>query len=517
MEKKTNEKRPNILLIQADQLAAQSLPVYGHSLVKAPNIQKIADNGVVFENAYCNFPLCAPSRISMLTGRYAHALGAWDNATEQPASNPTIPHYLRRLGYETILCGKMHFIGPDQLHGYDKRLVTDIYPSNYAWTPDWTKGERDRPTGISMRPVIESGPCARSLQIDYDDEVAYNGRQQIYDLARYGGGKPFFLTVSFTHPHSPFVISEKYWNLYDNAEIDMPTVPELSLDEVDTLSRWLHYAHGADLHTITPQNVRNARHAYYGMVSYVDEKIGEIMSALKESGLEDNTIVILTSDHGEMLGERGMWYKQHFFERSARVPMIVSHPKAFTPKRLQQVVSLVDLLPTILDFAGTKNPVPMVSECDGNSLADLITEGECSDWPDTAISEYSGEGTCAPCRMLRKGDYKYIYTHGNPGLLYNVKLDPLELDNLIDNPDYEETARSMLEILLSDWNPEQINRTILESQKVRMFLKEATNGNPNWAYWAKPGDEKRFVRNDGAAPTKARARFPYVEPVPFER
>ena len=134
-------KRPNILIIQADQMAPQALPVYGHPLVKAPNIEALADRGVVFENAYCNNPICASSRFSMLSGRLSSKIGAYDNAAEFPASIPTFAHYLGNLGYRTCLSGKMHFVGPDQLHGFEGRVTTDIYPADFGWVPDWTRPE----------------------------------------------------------------------------------------------------------------------------------------------------------------------------------------------------------------------------------------------------------------------------------------------------------------------------------------------------------------------------------------
>jgi len=178
-------RAPNILVIQADQLAAGALSLYGNRIVKTPHIERLAAGGTVFDNAYCNFPLCVPSRASMLAGRYANALQVWDNAAEMPAAIPTVAHYLRAAGYHTVLCGKMHFIGPDQLHGFDERIVTDIYPSNFAWTPDWIAGERYRPTGINMRAVVDAGVCVRGLQLDYDDEVEHAGVQKLYDLARF--------------------------------------------------------------------------------------------------------------------------------------------------------------------------------------------------------------------------------------------------------------------------------------------------------------------------------------------
>jgi len=147
---------PNILVIQLDQMTPGVLPAYGHGMVKTPHMDQLAAEGVVFENAYTNFPLCVPSRMSMLAGRFTSAIEQWDNATELPAAVPTLAHYLRTAGYHTVLCGKMHFIGPDQVHGFNERITTDIYPANFAWTPDWVVGERYRPTGINPRAVVEA-------------------------------------------------------------------------------------------------------------------------------------------------------------------------------------------------------------------------------------------------------------------------------------------------------------------------------------------------------------------------
>lgn len=504
--------QPNILLIMADQMAPQVLPTYGHPLVKAPHIDALAQGGTVFENAYSNFPLCVPARFSMLAGRYANAVGAWDNAIEMPAGVPTMAHYLRSVGYHTALCGKMHFIGPDQLHGFDERLTTDIYPSNFAWTPDWTQG--DRPTGISMRGVVEGGQCKRSLQIDYDDEVEFFGLQGLFDLARYKKEKPFFLTISFTHPHSPFVTTDKYWDLYDHGDIDMPDVPAIPVDELDAFSRWLYYAHARDRHTVTDEHVRTARHAYYGMCSYVDDKVGRIMDTLKQTGLDDNTVVIFTADHGEMLGERGMWYKQAFFERSTRVPMIIRDPRNTSKAaRSDSLCSLVDLLPTMMDVAIDGKPIDGPGKLDGNSLTPLM-RGDTSGWDNTVISEYTGEGTCAPVRMLRKDNLKLIYTHGQDDMLFDLAEDPLELNNIAST--HPDTAELKAE-LLSDWDPERVGELAQESQRERLFIQEATGGEPHWAYQSRVGDENRYVRNAGAVQTKGKARLPYVDPVPFER
>lgn len=507
---------PNILVIQADQLTPGVLPAYGHPLVKTPHIDALAAGGVVFDSAYCNFPLCVPSRASMMAGRFAHNVQSWDNAMEMPAHIPTLAHYLRSAGYHTVLSGKMHFIGPDQVHGFTERVTTDIYPANFTWTPDWVVGERYRPTGINPAAIVDAGVCARSLQIDYDDEVEHATVQKIFDLARFQNDKPFLLWASFTHPHSPFVTTQKYWDLYDHDDIDMPKVAPIPVEELDEMSRWLYYAHAQDRLTITDEHVRNARHAYYGMTSYIDDKVGRIMQTLEAAGLADNTVVVFTADHGEMLGERGKWFKQYFYEGSVRVPLIVSAPGKTKPGRVAEHVSLVDLLPTFMDLATDGNPPEPVTPLDGHTLTGLLA-GEDADWDNTVISEYTGEGVIAPCRMIRRGDYKYIYTHGHPGLLYNTAADPLELDNLAGNPEVAEIEAELARDILVDWDPDAIAEQCIQSQKERLFIQAATEGEPSWAYPGRPGDTNRYVRNSGAVQTKQKARYPFVEPTPFER
>ncbi len=518
-DKKTAEL-PNILIIQVDQMAAPALPIYGHPVVKAPHISALAEQGVVFENAYCNFPICAPSRYSMLTGKLPNAIDAFDNASELPAERPTLAHYLCAMGYQTTLCGKMHFVGPDQLHGFEDRLLTDIYPANFSWTPDWRKGPTDAPTGISVSILPQSGKCLRSMQIDYDDEVEYHGIQKIYDLARSVDTRPFFLTISFTHPHSPYTSSEEHWDRYKHDDVKLPTVGPLPLEDLDAHSRWLYHSHGRDRFEVKSEDVRNARHAYYGMISYIDDKIGRVLKTLKDTGLDENTIIVFTGDHGEMLGERGMWFKQTFFEWSSRVPLVVSYPKKFKPARQSAVVSLVDLVPTLLDLVEAGKSGDASLDLDGHSMIGLL-DGDTNGWADTAYSEYTDMGVTAPCRMLRKGNYKYIYTHGFPAMLFDLAADPDELVNRVDDPELALVKDDLANEVLKDWDPEEINRRVLASQQRRLHVESAmkqTAKYPNWSYEIRQGDKQRFVRGSGAASgaagTKARARFPFVGATP---
>jgi len=502
-------KRPNFLLVMADQMAAPALPFYGHAVVKAPNLSRLAASGVVFERAYCNSPICAPSRFSMLSGQYPSAIGAFDNAAEFPASIPTLMHYLVLGGYRTILAGKMHFIGPDQLHGYEERLVTDIYPADFAWTPNWLAGPSDKPSGISMRNVTEAGTCVRSLQMDYDDEVEHHATQKLYDLARDEDARPWFMTVSFSHPHPPYTIDRGHWDRYRDQEVDLPSVPPIPLEQRDIHSRWLHESHGMPEVSLDDDDVRRARHAYYGMIEYVDDKVGRLAQVLGDCGLRDDTIVVFVSDHGEMLGERGMWYKQNFFEWSARVPMIFNAPARWQPRRVRSLASLVDLLPTLCELAQAA-PGDWADPIAGTSLAPLLA-GADDDARRRVICEYTDMGVIAPGRMIREGSFKLIYTHGHPNQLYDLEADPSELRDLAGRPDVREVEESLVEHLLHGWDPEQAHRAVLASQRRRLLVKEAhAKSRPahDWSYQAVTDDHRRFVRASGAAGAKARARFP---------
>jgi choline-sulfatase len=243
--------KPNILFIMADQLAAPALPFYGHPHVKTPHLSKLAANGVVFENAYCNSPLCAPSRFSMMSGQLPSHIGAYDNAAYYSAEIPTLAHYLRHMDYQTCLAGKMHFVGPDQLHGFEERLTTDIYPSDFGWTPDWENFETRPSWYHNMLSVVQAGVCQSSNQLDFDEEVAFLAERKIHDLARSRDNRPFMLLVSFTHPHDPFTITSEYWNRYSPEEVELPNVPPIPYDQMDPHSRRLY--HVCDMKTAGSQ------------------------------------------------------------------------------------------------------------------------------------------------------------------------------------------------------------------------------------------------------------------------
>jgi choline-sulfatase len=511
----TMSSQPNILFIQADQLAASVLPFYGHPLVKTPHLDRLAAMGTVFENAYTPNPICASSRFAMMSGQYSSRIGAFDNASEFPASVPTFAHYLRSLGYATCLSGKMHFVGPDQLHGFEERVTTDIYPSDFGWTANWEKKiEPYAPSQMSMRGVVESGLCVRSLQMDYDDDVANQSVQWLFDHARRNDDRPFLLVSSFTHPHNPFTISKEFWDLYDDADIDLPQVPFMPFEERDAWSQRYFKLIRQDEHHVTEAHIRSARHAYYGMVSYLDSKVGVLLDTLEKINAIDNTVIIFTADHGEMLGERGMWYKFNPFQNSIRVPLLISAPGAKTGHRVSANCSLVDMLPTLLDLATKNHPPELVDHCDGRSLHTWL-HGTDSSWKDETLIEFTSEGVHAPAFILRKGHYKYTYCEGDPGMLFELQKDPLELRNLCQEPEFMPLAQELANEIEARFNPSKVKSEVIASQRRRLFLNSTLfkGHHTSWDYQVHKDASKQYVRSSATTSTtatKAKARFPFV-------
>jgi len=475
----------NVVLIMVDQLAAGWLPAYGHDAVRAPHLDALAARGVTFESAYCASPLCAPSRSALLAGRRTSRVGVYDNAAELAAAVPTVTHHLRAAGYDTCLAGKMHFVGPDQLHGFERRLTTDVYPAGLDWTPDWTRPVGDRlPWYHSMESVLTPARTTASMQTDYDDEVAFHSVRHIHDLARAGGQRPFLLVVSFTNPHDPWETPPRYWDGYDPARIALPQVPEIELEQADPHSRRLREMCGADALELDAEQIRRARHGYYAAVSYVDERIGEVLTALRETGLDQDTTIAFTADHGELLGERGLWYKMSFLEPSARVPLIVvpsgEAQAAMAGARVSEPVSTLDLTATLIELA-VDSQATLAADLDGVSLAGLLggapgadgSEDDPSDARAPVICEYHAEGVTAPAAMIRSGSNKLIVCAGDPDLLYDLAADPLELTNLAEHPGYADTVSSLRRALAQELDLDAIGRRVLVSQRERHLVAAA--------------------------------------------
>lgn len=481
-------RKPNFLFIQADQLAARALPAYGNRVAKTPNIDALAARGVVFEHAVCNYPLCAPSRFSMMSGLLASNAGAYDNGAEFPASLPTFMHYLRLLGYQTCLSGKMHFIGPDQLHGFEDRLTTDIYPSDFNWTANWTDSvvgiERLLAAAGEVNGIKQSGIYERTIQLEFDDEVAFKAVRKIHDLARSDDDRPFCLFVSFTHPHDPFAVPRRYWDRYRHDDIDMPVTGRLAREDLDAHSQRLHDHIGVAEAAMTDEEVRMARHGYYGAVSYIDDQVGSLLQALEIAGHGDDTVVVLLSDHGEALGERGLWFKRSFYDVALRIPLIIAAPLSFAAGRRAENVSLIDLFPTAIELADPDAGLASIqTRHDGRSLGPLL-RGDDWNEADVVYAEMTGEGLNSPAVAVMDGPYKYIHCDDDPPLLFDRRTDPDEVDNLAGTVEAAETERRLAAVVSENWDLAELKRRVVESQGRRRLVDRAHNAGkpPSWDF-----------------------------------
>jgi len=499
--------RPNILVLMADQLTARALPAYGGRVARTPHIDRLAADGVVFESFYCNSPLCAPSRLSFLSGQLPSRIGAYDNAAEFPAEVPTFAHYLRSAGYQTALAGKMHFCGPDQLHGFEERLTTDIYPADFGWTPDWTRFAERPPWYHTMDSVTQAGSCTRTNQVDFDDEVVFAARQKLFDIARGNDRRPFCLVVSMTHPHDPYVIPEQYWNRYRDDEIDLPRVcgPDA---EQDPHSRRLRHVIGLDLVTPTEAQVRAARRAYYGAVSYVDDQVGTLVATLKDTRLDADTVIVVLADHGDMLGERGLWYKMSFFEPACRIPLIVHAPGRFAPRRVAEPASLLDLLPTFAALGVARDAPEYAAPHGGRSLLAALAGGAA---PGEVIGEYLGEGAIAPVVMIRRGRYKFVHSPVDPDQLYDLDADPDERMNLAVHAEHAARLAEFRDEIGRRWALPQLHQAVLASQRRRHFVYAALRQGRYrpWDHQPIRDASRLYIRNDQElSDLEAMARFP---------
>lgn len=498
--------RPNFLVIMADQLIADLTGAYGHPVVQTPNLDRLAARGMRFDAAYCPYPVCSPSRSSMLSGRYASTNSAWDNAAPIASDIPMLPHYLTLAGYETALSGKMHFIGADQLHGFEKRLTADMFPSSLAWTPDRDHVSRFVHPGNPDGPPIaidyvSAGPVQWTEQLQFDEETHYRALEYLRSKrtsvqrslqvpAVEPDDRPWLLVASYHHPHEPFLVPVEYWQRYEDAEIEPVRVRPGSSVPRSVMDDWVDTLHGVGAVDMEDDEAEyRMRRAYYGLVSYIDDKVGDLIGVLEETGQWDDTVIIFTSDHGDMLGERGMVQKRTFYEWSARVPLIIAGGPIEGDSRTSSTpVSLIDLVPTLCEIVD----VPPVRP-DGRSVLSELMGGPTSTGP--VFVEYHSEGVYAPCWMRRDGSLKYTYIHGHGEQLFDVAVDPDELRDLAREPQYADYVSAARADILARFDPDSIELRIREGLADRRVVRAAMNATGmTWAYDPPPGTFTQYWR-----------------------
>ncbi len=472
--------KPNVLLLMADEHPCFLTGCYGHGTVRTPTLDRLAAGGVVFDAAYCASPLCAPSRAAMMTGSRITTLECWDNAAPLRSDWPTFAHSFRAAGYFTALCGKMHFVGPDQHHGFEERWTQDIYPATFDWTPS-TREKITPSTGQHARRVLDAGP-GRSRDMDYDDEVVFRAEYGLRRLARTSAGRPWMLCVSFTGPHYPFKCPPEYWDLYTDEAVGMPALSREAAGADTGATAWLR-EYGGFEDDLPEAAVRAARRAVFGRTTMIDDFFARILRLLADLGMTGDTLVVYTSDHGDMLGERGLWFKCVPHEPSVKVPLIFRGPGIPAGRRAAEVISHLDLGDTLCSLAGVE---PVYDTADGRDVAGLV-RGERESAEGRAVVEYYAEGVTRGWRALRRGDWKLVTCPGFGPDLFNLAEDPGELANRAADPDCAPLLAEMQRELdaSAPRPPQELDEMRHRSEERRLaILRAVGEGRP--ADWQKP-------------------------------
>jgi choline-sulfatase len=481
-------KKLNILFVMADQMTPFMLEACTGKGAKTTNLSALAERGVVFQTAYTPSPICVPARAAFMTGLYISRTGSYDNGDPFPSFVPTFAHYLTNQDYEVVLSGKMHFIGADQLHGFKRRLNTDIYPSKFIWSyPLLDDHNPDaRAFDFASQYQAQNIGAGWSTELQYDEETHFRALEYL----RHAPDKPFMLAVSFTSPHPPYQVPKAYWEMYKDADLPIPHYRENMDESYSELDRAFLRWYGLDRNSIRdPEHLIAMRRGFCALSHYVDDKLGELLAVLEEVGLRDNTIIIFTADHGEMLGEKGLIQKRSLYEWSTRIPMIIDYPGA-AHRVVDTPVSLIDLPVTLMEVAGAEPVTPL----DGRSLLPAIHGATIENLP--VISEYHGEGIMKPCFMVRQGPWKYIYIHNASAQLFNIERDPDEWNNLSGHPDTRKIEKELKDIVTGgSFDLDSIEKDIWERLAQKRVVNQAMAKNgTTWDYRVETDPASLYVR-----------------------
>lgn len=464
-------KAPNLLFLFSDQHAAQVAGCYGDPLAETPALDQLASQGVTFDAAYCPSPLCGPSRMSMMTGRYPHRTGVWENEDALPDGTPTFAHSLGAAGLAPNLVGRLHSLGSDQLLGYSMREVGDHH-ANWAGVPRVDMGPLEGTASPDRRSLKQSGVGQSPYEIK-DEDVTDAALARLDTLAHEianGQRERFAMTVGLMLPHAPFVTREDDFQRFDG-RIGLAQPRQPSPDrEHPWLAAWRTTC-GID--DVSEAEELRARTAYYALVTAMDRMIGRILDKLEALELVEDTLVVYSSDHGEQIGAHGHWWKHTFYEASVRVPMILRWPAGLPAgQRRAQIVNLVDLTATLLD---AMDAVPLPGTC-GTSFLDVARDAD-TPWLNQTFSEYChgsrfawGPPGTSQNRMVRSGRYKLCYYHGHPPQLFDLDDDPLEQNDLADCPIHATIRQTLTQKVLNGWNPSKIERKIEEALPAKEML-----------------------------------------------
>jgi len=477
-------KQPDILLILSDQHAQRVAGCYGDAVAQTPALDRLAQEGVTFDACYTPSPVCGPARMAMLTGRDPNSTGCWTNNDVLPSDTPTYAHALAAAGYDTISIGRLHVLGPDQLRGFATRRVGDH-------SPNWP-GVARHDMGVLSR---THGPHRISLERSGTGNSAYQNLDEatldatlaeldaIRDRRVAGDARPFFMQVGFMLPHPPYVARPEDYDLFAGK------VPPACLPPASPGHAWVDWwRKNRQLEDVTDAEADRARTAYYALVRRMDLHVGQVLDRLAALGLDDDTLVVYASDHGDQLGKRRFWWTHTMYDDSARVPLIMRWPGRLpTSVRRGQNVSLLDVSAAFLDCAGATH----LPNSTARSLLPLAADNGAP-WDDTVFSEYcaspdepysGGEWTLQ--RMVRSGRWKYIHHDGFPDQLFDLETDPDEGSDLAADARFADVQERLHAKAVANWHPDAIRASMTARSRDREVMRR-------WATATQPDDTLRW-------------------------
>lgn len=447
----------NFVFIMADEHNASFMGCSGHPLVKTPNLDALASRGTRFTNAYTPSPLCVPARASMATGQYVHDIGYWDGAIAYDGRVPGWQHRLQDTNHRVVSIGKLHYRDAGIPAGFDEQIeamhlldgVGDVYGLLREAMP---------PKSACKRLADELGR-GDSNYLRYDRRIADQSCAWLEDAAKRSDENPWALFVSFASPHYPLVAPPEFYDLYDPDSVSVSSVVDPDDPSLHPWIRGIRKAWPYDDY-MDDEKRRIAVVAYLGMCSFMDANVGRVLNTIAESGLGERTRIIYASDHGECLGNRGLWGKMTMYEDAAAIPMMMSGPDIPAGKLCNTPVSLIDIFPTVLSCVG-EEPTDKEKAFPGHSLIDTANN---EDDGRLAFSEYHGAGAAGAAYMIRKGKYKYIHYVGHAPELFDVEADPEETQNLAGNKEYAEVLKEYEGILRATVDPEDADERARQEQ-----------------------------------------------------
>lgn len=487
--------RPDILFFFSDQHAQKFAGCYGDGLGATPNLDALAAGGVAFDNCYCAAPICTPSRMSLLTGRWPHEQSCWTLEDQLASDLPTYAHALGAAGYRTIQVGRMHSVGPDQHHGFAERILGECGPNWLGVARQalgvlyGTQGPGPHDADGTSISITRSGRGQSGYELA-DDAITEAAIARLGELGRAranGDTTPFMMGVGYVLPHAPFVARPQDYDRFAG-RVGLPEIPRPKIDH-PWIAKWRRIT-GTE-HPPADAVIR-ARTAYYGLVHALDRKIGAVIAALRTAGLGENTLIVYSSDHGEQVGERDLWWKNTFYDESVKVPLILAWPGHLPQgERRAQVTSLVDVGATFIAAAGA----PVLPRSRGRSLLSIAADPR-SPWIEAAYSEYVTDlsstwtGPEAACqRMLRIGRWKYVHMDGYAPQLFDLDTDPHELHDLAADPAYASVLASLRSQTLAGWDPQAIRSEVMVRTAEKAMLRD-------WGKATQPASPTQFMITD---------------------